>query len=100
MSSSRDFVAATFADALLPILRRPVEDVIYETIDTRQIPTRTDFTEIRDLVNQLRAALGPPASEAGRTVDDGPSNGSPSGRKPAARRRLAAAWTLAARMGA
>jgi hypothetical protein len=57
VSSSRDFVTATIADALLPVLRRPVEDVIYETIDDRQIPTRTDFTEIRDLVNSLRGQL-------------------------------------------
>lgn len=57
MSSTRDFVAATFADALLPMMRRPVEDVIYETIDRRQMPTRTDFTEIRDLVNSLRGQL-------------------------------------------
>ena len=57
MSSSRDFVTATIADALLPVFRRPVEDVIYETIDERQIPTRTDFTEIRDLVNSLRGQL-------------------------------------------
>ena len=57
MSSTRDFVAATVADTLLPVLRRPVEDVIYETIDRRQIPTRTDFTEIRDLVNSLRGQL-------------------------------------------
>ena len=57
MSSTRDFVAATLADALLPMMRRPVEDVIYETIDRRQMPTRTDFTEIRDLVNSLRGQL-------------------------------------------
>lgn len=57
MSSTRDYVAATLADALLPMMRRPVEDVIYETIDRRQMPTRTDFTEIRDLVNSLRGQL-------------------------------------------
>ncbi len=57
MGSTRDFVAATVADQLLPWFRRPVEDVIYETIDRRQIPTRTDFKELRDLVNNLRGQL-------------------------------------------
>ncbi|MEC7948775.1 MAG: hypothetical protein VX265_14505 [Myxococcota bacterium] len=57
MGSTKDFVAATVADAMLPWFRRPVEDVIYETIDRRQIPNRTDFKEIRDLVNNLRGQL-------------------------------------------
>jgi polyhydroxyalkanoate synthesis regulator phasin len=57
MGSTKDFVAATVADAMLPWFRRPVEDVIYETIDKRQIPNRTDFKEIRDLVNNLRGQL-------------------------------------------
>lgn len=57
MGSTRDFVNATVADAMLPWFRRPVEDVIYETIDKRQIPTRTDFKELRDIVNNLRGQL-------------------------------------------
>ena len=57
MGSTKDFVAATVADAMLPWFRRPVEDVIYETIDKRQIPNRTDFKEIRDLVNNLRGQM-------------------------------------------
>ena len=57
MGSTKDFVAATVADAMLPWFRRPVEDVIYETIDKRQIPNRTDFKELRDLVNNLRGQL-------------------------------------------
>lgn len=57
MGSTRDFIAATLADAMLPAFRRPVEDVIYETLDRRQVPTRTDFKELRDLVNSLRGQL-------------------------------------------
>lgn len=57
MGSTRDFIAATLSDAALPALRRPVEDVIYETLDKRQIPNRTDFKELRDLVNSLRGQL-------------------------------------------
>jgi len=57
MSSTRDFIASTVADSMLPYIRRPVEDIIYETLDTRQVPNRTDFRELRDLVNSLRGQL-------------------------------------------
>jgi chromosome segregation ATPase len=58
MGSTADFISATLADTLLPFFRRPVEDVILETLDQRQIPNRTDFKELRDLVNSLRGQLG------------------------------------------
>ena len=57
MGATRDFVSATVADALLPAFRRPVEDIIYETLDRRQVPTRTDFKEMRDLLNNLRGQV-------------------------------------------
>ncbi len=57
MSSTRDFFAATFSDGLLPVLRRPVQDVLYETLDERQVPNRTDFKELRDLLNSLRGQV-------------------------------------------
>jgi chaperonin cofactor prefoldin len=55
MGSTLDFFGATIADALSPRFRRPVEDIIYETIDRKQIPTRTDFTELRNTINSLRS---------------------------------------------
>lgn len=55
MGSTLDFLGATIADALSPKFRRPVEDIIYETIDRKQIPTRTDFTELRNTLNSLRS---------------------------------------------
>ena len=57
MGVTKDFIAASIADAFLPTFRRPVEDIIYETLDRRQIPTRTDFKELRDLVNTLRGQV-------------------------------------------
>ena len=71
MSSSRDFLAATVADAALPLLRRPVEDLIYETLDTRQVPSRTDFKELRDLVNNLRGQLVGATGGLRRLVEQG-----------------------------
>ena len=57
MSTTRDFFASTLADFLLPLLRNSTEDAVYETLDKRQVPTRTDFKEIRDLVNSLRGQV-------------------------------------------
>ena len=57
MGMSRDFFASTFADALLPLFRRSMEDVVYETLDGRSVPTRSDFKDIRDLVDGLRGQV-------------------------------------------
>ena len=57
MGVTKDFITATIADALAPTFRRPMEDLIYETLDRRQIPTRTDFKELRDLVHNLRGQV-------------------------------------------
>jgi hypothetical protein len=57
MGAARDFITATVADAIAPTFRRPVEDIIYETLDRRQVPNRSDFREIRDLVNGLRGQV-------------------------------------------
>ena len=69
MGSTRDFIAATFSDGMLPVLRRPVEDVIYETLDQRQIPNRTDFKELRDLVLSLRGQVTGMASGIRRLAE-------------------------------
>ena len=58
MGTTRDFFASGLADTLLPLLRRSMEDTVYETLDDRQVPTRTDFKEVRDLVNALRGQVG------------------------------------------
>ena len=39
------------------MFRRSMEDAVYETLDSRQIPTRSDFKEVRDLVNNLRGQV-------------------------------------------
>lgn len=57
MGSARDFISSSMADALLPALRRSFEDVVYETLDHRQVPTRTDFKDLRDQINGLRGQI-------------------------------------------
>ena len=54
MSSLTDFALSVFSDALLPFFRQAFEDVVYETLNDRKVPTRTDFIELRDLVNRMR----------------------------------------------
>ena len=68
MSTTRDFIASTLADFLLPLLRNSTEDAVYETLDKRQVPTRTDFKEIRDLVNSLRGQVSGTTNGIGRIV--------------------------------
>jgi len=46
--STRSMIGNALADTLLPIFRRPMEDVVYETLDRRDIATRP---EMRDYVD-------------------------------------------------
>jgi hypothetical protein len=48
MAGTREMVANAIADTLLPVFRRPMEDVVYETLDRRDVPTRP---EMRDYVD-------------------------------------------------
>jgi len=57
MGTSRDFITSGIADMLLPLFQQSMEDAVYETLDSRQIPTRSDFKEVRDLVNNLRGQV-------------------------------------------
>ena len=68
MSTTRDFIESTLADLLLPLLRNSTEDAVYETLDKRQFPTRTDFKEIRDLVNSLRGQVSGTTNGIARLV--------------------------------
>lgn len=53
MGTTRDFISSTLVDAMLPAIRRPVEDIVYETLDRRQVPSQNDFKEVRQLLHQL-----------------------------------------------
>jgi septal ring factor EnvC (AmiA/AmiB activator) len=55
MSSTRDFVYSTVSDAVLPFARQLLQDVVMEVLNERQVPTRTDYQELRNVVNGFRA---------------------------------------------
>ncbi len=57
MGSTRDLLSSSLVDSLLPFLRRSLEDVIYEILDQRQVPTRTDAEQLRSSLASLRQEL-------------------------------------------
>lgn len=59
-----DFLYSSISDTLLPVVRPLLEDVVMEVLNDRQVPTRTDFREVRDLVNGMRGTV----STAGTTA--------------------------------
>jgi hypothetical protein len=42
---------------MLPVFRNTLEDLVYDILNEREIPNRTQFGEVRDLVNNLRGPL-------------------------------------------
>ncbi len=50
MSTISNFFLANLAERLTPLLQTPVEDIVYEILDRKGLPTRS---EIRDLKNRL-----------------------------------------------
>jgi hypothetical protein len=62
MSSLSDFIRSTANDALLPFVREALEDAVLEVLNDRQVPTRTDFKEVRDLVNSMRGSVSSTAN--------------------------------------
>ncbi len=52
-----DFIYSSISDTLLPVMRPLLEDVVFEVLGDRQVPTRTDFREVRDLVNGMRGSV-------------------------------------------
>ena len=64
MSSTRDYIRSVITDATLPLTRQLLEDVVMEVMNERQVPTRTDFKELRDVVNGMRGKTSSAASTA------------------------------------
>jgi hypothetical protein len=64
LGSLRDFVGSYASDLMLPLFQNTLEDVVYEVLNEREIPNRTQFAEVRDVVNNLRG----PVSSATSTL--------------------------------
>ena len=57
MGIAKDLLSSTLANKLAPTLRRHTEDLIYETLDRRQVPTHLDLKDIQKHVEDLQEAL-------------------------------------------
>jgi polyhydroxyalkanoate synthesis regulator phasin len=42
---------------MLPLFQNTLEDIVYEVLNEREIPNRTQFSEVRDVVNNLRGPV-------------------------------------------
>lgn len=56
-SSLKDFVLSVLSDALMPVFRVALADVVYEALNEREVPNRSDYQELRDLVNKMRGTV-------------------------------------------
>ena len=57
MGTFRRSVIANVAGAVIPLLRQPIEDVIYDTLDRRQFPTRSEVRELNTRLEKVQGAL-------------------------------------------
>lgn len=56
MSTIRDFAKSLLSDKLQPIFRDSLEDVVYEVLNDREIPDRTDFNRLRKSIQEAKSA--------------------------------------------
>jgi hypothetical protein len=57
MGPARDLLLSSLADSVLPFLRRSLEDVVYEILDRRRVPSRGDFEDLEQRHARLKAEL-------------------------------------------
>jgi predicted nucleic acid-binding Zn-ribbon protein len=57
MGTARDLITSSMVDSLLPYLERALEDVIYEVLDRRRVPTQSDFESLQKRTRQLESEL-------------------------------------------
>jgi hypothetical protein len=58
VGTARELVTSSLVDSLLPYLERALEDVIYEILDRRRVPTSTDMDAMKQRQAQLESQLG------------------------------------------
>jgi hypothetical protein len=58
MGTARDLLVSSLVDSLLPYLERALEDVVYEVLDRRRVPTRTDLDELDRRNAALKSQVG------------------------------------------
>jgi hypothetical protein len=46
------------AERLIPVLQTPVEDIIYEVLDQKGLPTRSEVRDLRNKLDRLEKTIG------------------------------------------
>ena len=82
MGSTRDFLRSALTDALLPVTRQLLEDVVMELLTDRQVPSRSDFQDLRDLCNSLRGQVSASGALVSRWRPEASREGRASLRQP------------------
>lgn len=51
-------ILGPIAERLIPVLQTPVEDIIYEVLDQKGLPTRAEVRDLRNKLDRLEKTLG------------------------------------------
>ncbi|MCK6530819.1 hypothetical protein L6R50_25765, partial [Myxococcota bacterium] len=57
MSTWTNFVLNNVAEKMTPILQTPVEDIVYEILDRKGLPTRGEVKELKGRLDKLEQAV-------------------------------------------
>ena len=101
-------ILGPLAERLIPILQTPVEDIIYEVLDQKGLPTRAEVRDLRNKLDRLEKTLGELSSALDSlktSVDDASEKAAaaasaPAAAKPAAAKKPAPAKKAKAASGA
>ncbi len=58
MSGFLNFFVGGVAERLIPVLQTPVEDIIYEVLDQKGLPTRSEVRDLRNKLDRLEKTIG------------------------------------------
>ncbi len=58
MGSLRSLVFGGVAERLVPVLHTPVEDIIYEVLDQKGLPSRSEVRDLKNKLERLESSVG------------------------------------------
>ena len=58
MGGMLNLVLGGVADRLVPVMQTPVEDIIYEVLDQKGLPTRSEVRDLRNKLDRLEKTIG------------------------------------------
>ena len=58
MGGFLSIVVGGVADRLVPVMQTPIEDIIYEVLDQKGLPTRSEVRDLRNKLDRLEKTIG------------------------------------------